>query len=151
MNAHGTMLGKVQAYLAARHQAGYISKIEAQRLTCFARFTDDSGYRGPLTVEVASRWATASKHARRLTAAHRLAMVRRFARYCLRFDPATEIPPLGLFGPEGGRRLTPPYLYRSRGPRMARGREGLATYRGLVRRGLRHDLRPHCGNGIENR
>jgi integrase len=34
-------------------------------------------------------------------------MVRRFARYCLRFDPATEIPPFGLFGPEGGRRLTP--------------------------------------------
>ncbi len=107
MNGPSTMLEKVQAYLAARRQAGYVSKTDAQRLTCFARFTDDSGYRGPLTAEVAGRWAMASTHGRRLTAAHRLAMVRRFARYCLKFDAATEIPPLGLFGPEGGRRLTP--------------------------------------------
>jgi integrase len=107
MNAHSTMLETVQVYLAMRRQAGYTSKIAAQRLICFARFTDESGYRGPLTVEVASRWARASKHGRRLTAAQRLAVVRRFARYCLTHDPATEIPPPGLFGPEGSRRLTP--------------------------------------------
>lgn len=107
MTFPSTMLEKVQAYLASRRQAGYISKIDAQRLTCFARFTDKSGYRGPLTIEVACRWAMASKHRRRRTAAHRLAMVRRFARYHLRFDPATQIPPVGLFGPEGGRRLAP--------------------------------------------
>jgi len=101
------MLEKVQAFLAMRHQAGYIGKIDGQRLIAFARFTDDSGYRGPLTVAVACRWAKASKHGRQRTAAHRLAMVRRFARYCLKFDPATQIPPPELFGPEGGRRLTP--------------------------------------------
>lgn len=107
MNIHSTMIERVQEFLSARRQAGFTSKIEAERLICFARFTDDSGYRGSLTTEVASRWAAASKYGRRLTAAHRLAMVRRFARYCLRFDPATEIPPVGLFGPEGGRRLAP--------------------------------------------
>jgi integrase len=107
MNTTSTMIEKVQGFISARRQAGFTSKIEAERLMCFARFTDDTGYRGSLTAEVASRWAAASKHGRRLTAAHRLAMVRRFARYCLRFDPATEIPPVGLFGPEGRRRLTP--------------------------------------------
>jgi hypothetical protein len=30
MNAHRTMLETVQGYLAARHQTGYISKIDAQ-------------------------------------------------------------------------------------------------------------------------
>lgn len=93
-NAHSTMIEKVQAFIAARREAGFTSTIEAECLICFARFTDDSGYRGFLTVEVAPRWAAASKHRRRLTAAHRLAMVRRVARNCRTFDPATEIPPL---------------------------------------------------------
>src|ERR1700730_740626 len=114
------MIERVKEFLSARRQAGFTSKIEAERLICFARFTDDSGYRGSLTTEVASRWATASKHGRRLTAAHRLAVGRRFAHDCLRVASATGTPPVGLFGPEGGRRLTPPpYLYRSRGPCVA--------------------------------
>jgi integrase len=107
MNSPVTMLEKVQAFLTSRHQGGYIGKIDGQRLRAFARFTDDSGYRGPLTIEVASRWARASQHGRQRTAAHRLAMVRRFARYCVKFDPTTQIPPPQLLGPEGGRRLTP--------------------------------------------
>jgi integrase len=57
-------------------------------------------------VAVASRWALASKHGRQITAARRIEVLRGFARYCLSFEPATEIPPLRLFGP-GHRRLTP--------------------------------------------
>jgi integrase len=100
------MRSKVEAYLAERRQAGFALKIEGEQLARFARFTDDSGYRGALTIAVASRWALASKHGRRLTAARRIEVLRGFARYCQSFEPGTEIPPLRHFGP-GHRRLTP--------------------------------------------
>lgn len=106
MNARCTMWSKVEAYLAERRRAGFALKIDGYQLARFARFTDESGYRGALTVAVASRWALASKHGRRLTAARRIEVLRGFARYCQAFEPAAEIPPLYLFGP-GHRRLTP--------------------------------------------
>jgi integrase len=100
------MRSKVGAYLAERRRAGFDLTIDGQQLARFARFTDESGYRGALTVAVASRWALASKYGRRLTAARRIEVLRGFARYCQAFEPASEIPPLHLFGP-GHRRLTP--------------------------------------------
>lgn len=106
MNARSTMRSKVQAYLAERRLAGFDLTIDAQQLARFARFTDDTGYRGALTVAIASRWALASKHGRPLTAARRIEVLRGFARYCLSFDSGTEIPPRLLFGPSH-RRLTP--------------------------------------------
>jgi integrase len=106
MNARSTMRSKVEAYLAERRQAGFGLKIEGEQLARFARFTDGSGYRGAITIAVASRWALASKHGRRLTAARRIEVLRGFARYCQSFEAGTEIPPLRLFGP-GHRRLTP--------------------------------------------
>lgn len=112
MNARSTMLSKVKAYLADRRPAGFVLKIEAQQLARFARFADESGYRGPLTVELAGRWATASKHGRPLTAARRIEVLRSFAHYCQSIDPTTEIPPLRLFGPSH-RRLTP-HIYTDR-------------------------------------
>ncbi|MDZ4755970.1 MAG: tyrosine-type recombinase/integrase [Phycisphaerae bacterium] len=106
MNAQRTMRSKVQAYLAERRLAGFDLSIDAQQLARFARFTDDTGYRGALTVAIASRWALASEHGRRLAAARRVEVLRGFARYCLSFEPGTEIPPRLLFGPSH-RRLTP--------------------------------------------
>jgi integrase len=106
------MCSKVQAYLEYRRTAGFALKVEAQQLFRFARFVDESGYRGPLTIELASRWAMASKFGRRLTAARRIEILRGFARYCQIFDSAAEIPPLRLFGP-GHRRLTP-HIYTDR-------------------------------------
>jgi integrase len=106
MNARSTMQCKVEAYLAERRRAGYKLVIEGQQLQYFARFTDGWRYRGPLTVEIASRWATASRLRRRITAARRIEVLRGFARYCRSWDHTSEIPPLRLFGP-GHRRLTP--------------------------------------------
>lgn len=106
MNTNNTMLMKVQAYVAERRACGFSLTIDEQQLLRFARFTDKSGYRGPLTVQIASYWALASKGRRRLTAARRIELLRGFARYCQTYDPATEIPPLALFGP-AHRRLTP--------------------------------------------
>lgn len=106
MNAKSSMRIKVQAYIAERRTGGFSLTIDAQQLLGFARFVDRDGYRGPLTVELASRWALASRTGRRLTAARRIEVLRGFARYCQTFEPATEVPPVALFGP-GHRRLTP--------------------------------------------
>ena len=106
MNGNSTMRARVHAYIAERRAGGFALSIEEQQLLRFARFVETSGYRGPLTVQLAGRWALASKGHRRLTAARRIEVLRGFARYCQTFDSATEIPPLALFGP-GHRRLTP--------------------------------------------
>jgi integrase len=106
MNPHDTMLLKVKAYLADRRQGGFALSISGKQLLSFARFADRNGYRGPLTVDLASRWALANRRGLALTAARRIEVLRSFARYCLTFDPKTEIPPVRLFGP-GHRRLTP--------------------------------------------
>lgn len=106
MNASSPMLHKVAAYLAERREAGFALRIEGQQLTYFARFIDATGYRGPLTIDIASRWATASRLGRRITAARRIEVLRGFARYCRSWDHSSEIPPLRLYGP-GHRRLTP--------------------------------------------
>ncbi len=106
MNARSTMREKVDAYLVERRRAGFALTIDARQLARFVCFTDASGYRGTLTIEIARRWATASKQGQRLTAARRIEVLRGFARYCLSFDPATQIPPVGLFG-AAHRRLTP--------------------------------------------
>jgi len=106
MNASATMHSKVKAYLTERRRAGYSMIGEGKQLASFARFTDRSGYRGPITRDVASRWALASRQGRRITAARRIEVLRGFARYCQNIDQRSEVPPLLLFGP-GHRRLTP--------------------------------------------
>jgi integrase len=110
MNARSTMQNKVEAYLAERRREGFSMKIAGQQLSWFAQFTDATGYRGPLTIELASRWALANRSGRRLTAARRIEVLRAFARYCRSWDQRSEIPPLRLFGP-GHRRLTT-HIYR---------------------------------------
>jgi integrase len=110
MNARSTMQSKVESYLAERRREGFSMKIAGQQLSWFAQFTDATGYRGPLTIELASRWALANRSGRRLTAARRIEVLRTFARYCRSWDQRSEIPPLRLFGP-GHRRLTP-HIYR---------------------------------------
>jgi len=104
------MQSKVESYLAERRREGFSMKIAGQQLSWFAQFTDATGYRGPLTIELASRWALANRSGRRLTAARRIEVLRAFARYCRSWDQRSEIPPLRLFGP-GHRRLTP-HIYR---------------------------------------
>ncbi|MBZ5617047.1 MAG: tyrosine-type recombinase/integrase [Acidobacteriia bacterium] len=100
------MFSKVKAYLSYRRQAGFALRIAGRQLLSFAQFADRSGYRGSLTVDLASRWAVANRTGLALTAARRIEVLKTFARYCQMFDAKTEIPPPGLFGP-GHRRLTP--------------------------------------------
>jgi integrase len=106
MNPRDTMLSKVRDYLADRRQAGFALTIAGKQLQSFAHFADCSGYRGPITVELASGWALANRRGLTLTNARRIEVLRSFARYSKAFDTKTEIPPVRLFGP-GHRRLTP--------------------------------------------
>jgi len=106
MNAQTPLHASVGAYLAYRRHAGYELKIEGEQLFRFARFAEQSGHHGPLTIELAVRWAMASRGQRSLTAAKRIEVVRGFARYCQQFEPETQVPPLRLFG-STHRRLTP--------------------------------------------
>src|SRR5439155_2477702 len=79
---------------------------DVRQLCAFARFADRTGHRDPLTVAVAVSWAQSAPQGTRLTWARRLQTLRPFVKYRAQFDPRTEIPPSGLFGP-AHRRLVP--------------------------------------------
>ena len=106
MTTSNTLATRVEAYLHYRRGVGFELKVEGAQLVQFARFAEQADHRGPLTIKLAIQWAIASCQSTPLTAARRIEVLRPFARYCQQFDPATEIPPSGLFGP-AHRRLTP--------------------------------------------
>lgn len=106
MNTPLTLLSRVEVYLAQRRQLGFALRIEGEQLMRFARFAEQMGHQGSLTIKLATQWAVSSRQNRPLTAARRIEVIRPFARFCQQFDPHTEIPPRGLFG-RAHRRLTP--------------------------------------------
>jgi integrase len=106
MSSAPTLEAQVVTYLATRRSMGFDLRIEGRQLLAFARFADQTGHRGPLTVTIAIRWAQNSQRATRLTWARRIQLLRPFMQYCAQFDPETEIVPSGLFGPVH-RRLVP--------------------------------------------
>lgn len=106
MKSLPSMVSLVEDYLAARRRMGFDLKIAGGQLLAFARFSDESGHRGPLTLDLAVRWAQSSRRATRLTWARRLEVLRPFAKYRAQFDAGTEALPPRLFGP-GHRRLVP--------------------------------------------
>jgi integrase len=106
MNARASISTWIDDYLAVRRQAGFALKVEGEQLRRFARFAEQAGHRGTLTVQLAVHWASSSSSGRPLTAARRIEVLRPFTSYCRQFDPATEIPPRWLFG-RAHRRLTP--------------------------------------------
>lgn len=106
MSTAPTMHARVEAYLAAQRSLGFDLRIAGRQLLSFARFADQTGHRGPLTIAVAVRWAQSARRATRLTWARRLQTLRPFMTYRAQFDPGTEVAPSGLFGPVH-RRLVP--------------------------------------------
>ena len=103
------MAAAVERYLVFRRQLGFALRVEGEELGRFARFADRVGHQGPLTTELAVRWATQPKNVKRLYHARRLDMVRRLAHHLVVFEPATQIPPDGLLGPSHCRRA--PHIY----------------------------------------
>ena len=104
-----TMVALAEDYLALRRRLGFALKSSGQQLMGFAGYADRIGHRGPITIELAVRWARLPQDARRSWWARRLAIVRHFAQYRHLFDPSTEIPSTDLFGPSPGR--VTPHIY----------------------------------------
>jgi integrase len=77
---------------------GFALRIEAGQLRSFARYADEVGHRGPLTIDLIARWATLAGRRPRRCPGRRLDCVRPFARYRAAIDSANEIPPPGLLG-----------------------------------------------------
>jgi site-specific recombinase XerD len=103
------MVARVEAYLAVRRALGFQLRVEGGELLRFARYADTSGHRGPVTVELALRWAQTAEGTTRLYRARRLETVRCFARHQVMLEPATEIPPARILGP--AHRRTQPHIY----------------------------------------
>jgi len=95
-------------YLAVRRALGYKLRLEGRLLSRFVDFVERSGAEY-ITTELALNWATQPVNAQPSQWANRLAMVRRFARYCLPSDPRTLLPPPDLL-PHHYRRVAP-YIY----------------------------------------
>ncbi|MFU8778584.1 MAG: tyrosine-type recombinase/integrase [Roseovarius sp.] len=112
MKANDSMTSRVDEYLQYRRSLGYKLHIEGGMLRGFGKFADASGHRGPVTCELAMRWARLPANADRLYWARRIEVLVGFTRYCHAFDPLTEIPPRHVFGAAHRRR--PPYLYSAR-------------------------------------
>lgn len=106
MKSRQSIVEQVQEYLKFRRSCGYQLEAPGKELMLFARYAALVGHKGPLTTELAVRWAKLPQDANPRYWATRYDIVRRFAEYRFLFDPATEIPPKGLLGPSK-RRLSP--------------------------------------------
>ena len=95
-------------YLAVRRALGYKLEDHGWLLAEFATFLEDRDA-GTITTELALAWATEPHDALPSWWAARLRVVRGFARHVKAFDPATEIPPIGLLACSNRRAM--PYVY----------------------------------------
>lgn len=98
----------VQDYLTLRRGLGYKLERAGRALPQLVDYLEAAGA-ATVTAELAISWARQPAHARPHYWAQRLAIVRGFARYLATIDPATEVPPSGVFP---ARRHRPaPYLW----------------------------------------
>lgn len=99
----------VSDYLAMRRSLGFKLTFPGQVLPEFAGFLDAAGA-STVTTDLAIAWA-GLPHGRvqPIMLAHRLGAVRGFARWLVTIDPATEVPPAGVW-PASAPRPTP-YLW----------------------------------------
>jgi integrase len=107
MTRSRTMLSLAEDYLAERRSLGFDLLIPGAQVMAFARFVDEIGHTGPITNRVVLDWVQGkAREATPLTWAGRLAVLRPFAKYLTRLDPATEFPDTAIFG-RSHQRLAP--------------------------------------------
>ena len=93
------MVHLAEEYLDYRRRLGFQLRIEGPDAPGVRPLRRSRrAIRGPLTTELAVRWARLPAGASPLYQARRLEVVRCFARHRAIFDPATEVPPEGLLG-----------------------------------------------------
>jgi len=99
----------VELYLATRRRLGFALITDGFELRGFVRYAEQIGHTGPLRAQLAIQWAQQPEKADRIYWASRLDKVRRFACFWVAYDPRTEIPPRGFFGPTVRRRAVHVY------------------------------------------
>ena len=104
-----TMTSRVQDYLSQRRALGYKLYREGRQLLNFARYADQSHHRGPLNAALTLRWATLPRAVDPAYHARRLNIVRVFARHQAVIEPATQVPPRHVLGPDFRRKA--PHLF----------------------------------------
>jgi len=97
-----------RSYFEIRRALGYKLVKSERLLGQFLHFMEAEGEE-VVTTELALRWATSPADAAEQWWAHRLGVVRVFARHLANMDPRTEVPPNDIL-PERSRRAIP-YLY----------------------------------------
>jgi len=98
----------VQEYLALRRSFGFKLEREERLLTHFVTYSEAAGEEH-LTSGLAIAWAKLPASASANQWAKRLGVVRSFAAYLVTIDPATEVPPPGIFPTT--RHRPSPYLF----------------------------------------
>lgn len=107
MTENRSMAALASDYLAERRLLGFDLGISGAQTTAFACFADAAGHTGPLTTRIVLDWVQGkSRRAPPFSWARRLEVLRPFARYLARLDPATEFPDTAIFG-RSHRRLAP--------------------------------------------
>jgi integrase/recombinase XerD len=98
----------VQDYLRLRRALGFKLKPEGRLLPQLVAYLDAAGA-STLTSDLAIAWARVPAGVQPIQWSHRLSAARAFAAYLKTIEPATEIPPAGVFGARQRRRA--PYLW----------------------------------------
>ena len=95
-------------YLRARRALGFKLAFPGRVLPQFVRYVQAAGA-STVTAELAVAWAGLAADVQPISRSHRLSAARSFARYLAAVDPATEVPPLGIWPSAAPRRS--PYLW----------------------------------------
>jgi integrase len=95
---HPNIMGWVEEYLALRRGLGFDRETPAWYLRSLARYAEQVGHRGPITVDLATRWALATRSKDPAQAARRLKSIRPFIQHRALIDRGTEIPTSDLLG-----------------------------------------------------
>jgi len=104
-----TMAAHLEDYLRLRRALGFKLAWPGHVLPQFVTWLEATGSE-TITTEAAITWTRLSTSAHPITLSHRLGAVRGFARYLRTIDPATQVPPTGLFGKQ---QRPVPYIYSS--------------------------------------
>ncbi|WP_084490124.1 tyrosine-type recombinase/integrase [Desulfotignum balticum] len=109
MSKWSSMKKRVESYLHTRRSVGYNLHTEGAQLQRFACFADKQDHQGHITIDLAVDWANNTLKSNQIGRARRFEVVRSLAKYCVTFEPETEIPPPHLLGP--AHRRPTPYIY----------------------------------------
>lgn len=112
MSRRATMMDRAKEYLAHRRALGFGLESSGKLLLQFARFADRSEHRGPLTADLALRWASLPQTASPRYRAERLSIVRVFARHLAAEDGRSQVPGRRLLGKNHDR--LQPHIYSDR-------------------------------------